>query len=590
MLPDSFIQELKYHSDVEQVISSYIQLKRAGRNLKGLCPFHSEKTPSFTVYPESQSFFCFGCGAGGDVVSFIRKIENLEYIEAIKLLAERAGIAMPEDSFDDSAAKLKTRILEINRASGRFFYERLYSPQGRAALEYLHSRGLTDAFIRRFGVGWCPDGWEELKNHLLTKGFTLEEQAAASVIAKSSRGSYYDLFRDRVIFPIIDLRGGVIGFGGRAMGDRGPKYLNSPDTAVFKKSRNLFALNFAKKTRHKQLILCEGYMDVIALHQAGFDNTVATLGTALTPEQSRLISDYCTEVVIAYDSDSAGKTAAKRAIKLFDQTGLKVRVLTISGAKDPDEYIKQYGAGRFQQLISGSENATEYEIDNIRKKYDTETADGKVSFLKEFCFMIAGLSNAVERDVYISRIAEELSVEKQAIVLQVQSIYKQRKRAKIKKEASDLKIFAPPQIKIDPERQKYQQYAVAEEKLITLILRHPDCFNYISQRLRPEDMVTQTNGRIYKAIYDRIKGGLTLDIMSLSGVLGEQDLSKISWLLASEGAQSLTPEASDDLIKAVLKFKNKSSPGHVASLEGDELRRYISNLAAEKKGMADKKE
>lgn len=583
MIPDSFIQELKYHSDVEQVISSYVPLKRAGRNLKGLCPFHSEKTPSFTVYPDSQSFYCFGCGAGGDVVTFVKRVENLEYIEALRLLADRAGMTLPEDGMDDSAARLKTRVLEINRESARFFYQMLYTPRGASALEYFHQRGLSDRTIRHFGLGWSPDGWEELKNHLLSKGFSLEELSAASVIARSAKGSYYDLFRGRVMFPIIDLRGAVIGFGGRAMGDRGPKYLNSPDTPVFKKSRNLFALNFAKKSSRQHLILGEGYMDVIAMHQAGFDNAVATLGTALTPEQSRLITQYTAEVIIAYDSDGAGQNAAKRAIKLFDETGVKVRVLTITGAKDPDEFIKKFGAGRFEQLLSGSENAIEYGIENIRRKYDVESSDGKVTFLKEFCSMMAGLHNPIERDVYISRICTEVGVEKEAMNLQVEALTRQRNRAKEKKEAADLRIYAPPERKIDPERQKYQRYAVAEEKLIVLLMRHPDCFDKVARRLTPQDMVTETNRRIYSAIYNKRLNGLEADMISLSSVLDEGDLSKLSWLLASESSGTVLPEAAEDLINAILKFHTTTAPGLVAGLEGEELRKYISNLAAEKK-------
>ena len=309
MLSESFISELKARNDIEEVISSYVNVKRRGRNLVGLCPFHSEKTPSFTVYPDSQSFYCFGCGAGGDVVTFVKKIENLDYIEAVKSLAQRAGLAMPEDGYDDSYAKLKTRVLEINRETARFYHQCLISPVGKKALEYLRGRGLSDNTIRRFGLGFAPESWDAVIKHLRGKGFTFDEMAAAAVAVKSARGSYYDQFRGRVIFPIIDIRGNVIAFGGRLMDGQGPKYLNSPDTPVFKKSRNLFALNYAKSSKESALILAEGYMDVVALHQAGFTNAVATLGTALTAEQARMISQYAAEVVIAYDSDGAGQKA-----------------------------------------------------------------------------------------------------------------------------------------------------------------------------------------------------------------------------------------------------------------------------------------
>ncbi|MEG1849295.1 MAG: DNA primase, partial [Oscillospiraceae bacterium] len=350
MIPESFIEELKYRSDIEQIISPYVQLKRAGRHLTGLCPFHSEKTPSFVVYPENQSFYCFGCGAGGDVVTFVRKSENLEYLEALRFLAQKAGMTLPEDAENDEAGRMRLRILECNRESARFFHAALISPAGEPGLAYLRRRQLSDTTIRRFGLGWAPDSWGSLHEHLLKKGFTEAEMLAAAVTRGGTRGSY-DSFRGRVIFPIIDLRGAVIGFGGRILGDGQPKYLNSPDTMVFKKSRNLFALNVAKATKEPRLLLTEGYMDAIAVHQAGFDNAVATLGTALTQEQARLMAQYTGEVVIAYDSDGAGQKATVRANELLAQTGIKVRVLSMTGAKDPDEFIKANGALRFKQLV-----------------------------------------------------------------------------------------------------------------------------------------------------------------------------------------------------------------------------------------------
>ena len=310
MIPQSFIEELKMHSDIESVVSSYVQLKRRGRILVGLCPFHSEKTGSFTVYPESQSFYCFGCGAGGDVIGFIRRIENLEYVEAIKLLAQRAGMTVPEDAAEDRTAMLKTRILEMNREAARFYYDRLIEPAGEPALRYLLGRGLLPKTIKHFGLGYAPAQWSALTDMLAKKGFKYEEMEAACLARKGRNGGYYDVFRDRVMFPIIDLRGNVIGFGGRKMTGDGPKYYNSPDTPVFKKTKNLFALNFAKKNgKLPYLILCEGYMDVISMHQAGFTQAVASLGTSLTSDQCRLAAAYTDEAILAYDSDEAGQKA-----------------------------------------------------------------------------------------------------------------------------------------------------------------------------------------------------------------------------------------------------------------------------------------
>ncbi len=343
MLPELFIQQLKQSCDMERIVSGYLPLKKKGRYLVGLCPFHSEKSPSFYVYPQNQSFYCFGCGAGGDVITFIRRIENLEYMEAVKLLADRCGLELPMDSDQsDARSMLKKRVLEINRESARFFHSCLMSEQGRQAYEYLISRGRDRKTIRHFGLGYAPAGWDGLLNHLRAKGFSDNDMLEANVVTKGKYGPH-DRFSNRVIFPIIDLRGNVVACGGRALDDKGAKYLNSSDTPVFKKSKTLFALNFAKTSKRPGLILAEGYMDVIAIHQAGFDNAVATLGTALTEEQARLISQYAERVVLAYDSDGPGQAATKRAMNIFDEVGVKVSVLSMTGAKDPDEFIKKYG-------------------------------------------------------------------------------------------------------------------------------------------------------------------------------------------------------------------------------------------------------
>ncbi|MBQ4117920.1 MAG: DNA primase, partial [Oscillospiraceae bacterium] len=328
MIPQSFIEELKMNCDIESVISSYVQLRKRGRISTGLCPFHSEKTGSFTVYPESQSFYCFCCGAGGDVIGFIRRIENLEYVEAIKFLAQRAGMNVPEDAAEDKTALLKTKILEMNREAARYYFSELTKPGGKAALDYLLGRGLEPKTIKHFGLGYAPNEWTGLTDLLASKGYRYEDMEAAQLARKSNKsGRYYDVFRDRVMFPIIDLRGNVIGFGGRKMSGDGPKYYNSPDTPVFKKTKNLFALNFAKKQKLDHLILCEGYMDVIAMHQAGFTEAVASLGTSLTSDQCRLAASYVEEAVLAYDSDEAGQKATKRAISLLDEVGIRSRVL-----------------------------------------------------------------------------------------------------------------------------------------------------------------------------------------------------------------------------------------------------------------------
>lgn len=585
MLSEQFLQELKLRNDIEGVISSYAQVKRRGRNLTCLCPFHNEKTPSFTIYPENQSFYCFGCGAGGDVITFIRRAENLDYIEAVKFLADRAGIPMPEDGYDDRAAKLKSRILEVNRETARFYFASLMSPAGKGALEYLRGRGLSDKTIRRFGLGYAPDSWDAALRHLTGKGFTREELAAASIAVQSSRdkGRYFDQFRGRVMFPIIDIRGNVIAFGGRVMGDGGPKYLNSPDTPVFKKSRNLFALNLAKTTKEDTLILAEGYMDVIALHQGGFGNAVATLGTALTGEQARLISQYAGTVVIAYDSDGAGQTATRRAINIFGEIGMRVKVLSMSGAKDPDEYIKKFGSQRFRMLIEGSSSAMDFEIEKLRGKYDLGSAEGKVGYLKEFVSFMAGIQNEIERDVYVSRVAEELRVEKSTLLLQISHTIRQRERSAKKKQARDLSTFAvDPKTRLDPERSRHIKAALAEERLIALLFKNPDYRDFIMERIGPEEFVTAFNRQVFAFICGRLKEDRELDMISLSAAFDEAQMSRISGILAAAAGQNFTRAEAEDYIRVIKEQAGQKTPQELAEMDDEQLKEYISGLVDSK--------
>jgi len=580
VLPDSFIEELRYRSDIESVVGGYVRLKRRGKNLLGLCPFHNEKTPSFTVYPENQSFYCFGCGTGGDVITFVRKAENLDYIEAIKLLADRAGMKMPEDGVDDHTARLKTRILELNRESARFFHQQFSTPAGRRGLDYLRARGLSDNTIRRFGLGYAPEGWDNLRNFLSAKGYTKEEMLAAAVVAQGRNNSTYDLFRGRVMFPIIDLRGAVIGFGGRAMDEKGPKYLNSPDTPVFKKSRNLFALNVAKATKRSQLILCEGYMDVIAVHQGGFDNAVATLGTSLTSEQARIISQYTNEVVVAYDSDGAGQAAAKRAINIFDSTGVAVKVLSITGAKDPDEFLKKYGPERFEILLSGSAGATDYNIARIKQKFDMDTADGRVAFLKEFTTLLAEIRNPIEREVYAAREAEASGINKQAILAEVESKIKRRQKAKEKKEDRDLRPYTPGPpgaVRQDPDRLKYPKYAIAEEKLLGLLFKHPDCYAKTAEKLPPERFVTAFNRQLYQAVCGKLAQHGQVNLSMFVQELNDEEMNRLSWITSPQQIETITRDGWQDYVDTILGFAQQPSSEEIRSMSNDEWAKIFQN-------------
>lgn len=581
MIPESFINELKYHCYIEDIVSGYVSLKRTGRNLKGLCPFHSEKTPSFTVYPENGSYYCFGCGSGGDVITFIKNIENLDYVEAVRFLAAKAGMTVPEDETDNGLAKLKTRILEANRLAARFFHENLiHTPE---ALNYIRNRGLTDRTIRHFGLGFAKNSWNDLTQYLRSKGYSDEELYQAALVVKGRNGSYYDQFRNRFMFPIIDVRGSVIGFGGRVLDDSKPKYLNSADTPVFKKSRNLFALNFAKNTKERSLILGEGYMDVIAMHQAGFTNAVATLGTSLTADQARIISQYAKEVIIAYDSDTAGQTATKRAISLFEETGIKVRILGIPDAKDPDEYIKKFGATRFKLLLEGCSNAVEFELAKAKAKYDLETADGKVGFLKEAAKVLSGVRSPIEIDVYAAKVAGETDVSKDAVKLQIQDYMKKNYDQKRREERKDLHLAGfEKNDRVNPQRRIYPKAARAEEGLLSVVMKNPDFMQVLSQTITAEDFVTDFNRSIYEVLSSRLQEGKSIDLMALSSVFDSDQMGRISSILAAFHDINHTREEVADYVATIKEERRKLSTQDIKQMDSEQLKRYIEGLKKKK--------
>lgn len=585
MIPDSFIQDLKASCDIEDIVSGYVKLTRKGKNLVGLCPFHSEKTGSFFIYPQTQSFYCFGCGAGGDTITFLKRIENLDYVEAVRLLAQKAGVPVPEDSMDDSGARLKARTLEINRETARFYHQCLISDVGKDAYRYLIERGRTPKIIRRFGLGYAPDDWNSLVDHLKSKGFKEEEMVASGICGRTKKGGLYDRFRGRVIFPIIDLRGNVVAFGGRALGDQGPKYLNSSDTPVFKKSKNLFALNFAKASKAPNLILAEGYMDVIAIHQAGFDNAVATLGTSLTEEQARIIAQYTDTIIIAYDSDSAGQAATKRAINIFSEVGVKVNVLTIPNAKDPDEFLKKFGPERFQLLLDGCTNALEFEIAKIRGKYDISTADGKVSFLKDFARLLADIQNPLEREVYLTKTAEELGVSPAAITAQITSIQKGRKNAQAKKEKNDTSIYIGDIAsgRKDLDRKRNLRFAVAEEHIIEILIKNQDYVSYFLKKCSPEEFVTEVNREIVRLVCDRVQAQRSVEPMALSADLSQEAMDRLSGILASETIQRADKAQLDEYIQIIKEHGRQKSEQEIRDMDSDEFSRFMESLAATKR-------
>ena len=536
-IPEEIINEIKYKNDIEQVISPYVALKRRGKNLVGLCPFHGEKTPSFTVYPESGSFYCFGCGVGGDIFTFTKLIENLDYVEAIKLLAERSGITIPESGYDDSYSRLKETIFDINRETAKFYHEYLMSSEGKWALDYLRDRGLTLSTIKHFGLGAAPDSWDALINHLKSKGFSVADMLRANVVGKSQRGTYYDRFRKRVMFPIINLRGKVIAFSGRAMpgeDKQGGKYVNTADTPVYKKSENLFAMNFAKNHCDERIILVEGNMDVISLHQAGFQNAVAALGTSFTNEQANIISRYTKEIVLTLDADAAGQKAVKRAGEILKNTGLKVRVIVIPDGKDPDEFIRKYGKDRFIGLLEGAVSEIEYKLLTAVKDIDIDSDDGKVKYLHRAAEIIAETGDKLTADYYTGRLSEKYGVSKTALETRVNELIKRRSNQEKKKVISEIIRPKFSSGDLNPERRKYFTAAIAEEAIITVLLQNPDFFEFVSKEIEADEFITALNRRLYKTVLEVIEKGTAPDISNFGELLSEEEFSFLVSLYNSE--------------------------------------------------------
>lgn len=584
--PESFLQELKMRNDITEIVSSYVSLKRRGRNMVGLCPFHGEKTPSFNIYTENGSFYCFGCGVGGDVISFIMKIENLDYVDAVKFLAQRAGIEVPQSSYDDSMSKLRNRVLEANREAARYFYATLNTPKGKQGLEYFHSRGLSDRTIRHFGLGFADDDWSSLCQHLHSKGFKDNELIAANLAVQRKNGKgIYDRFTNRVMFPIIDLRGNVIAFGGRIMTDEKPKYLNTSDTPVFKKSTNLFSLNNAKNAGTRTLILCEGYMDVIAVNQAGFTNAVATLGTALTNEQAMLMKRYADEVVICYDADEAGQKATSRAIPILRNAGLLIRVLNIPNGKDPDEFIRSKGAdgsAAFKTLVEKSGNDVDYRLQKLKQDYNLETTDGKVGYLEAASKVVSSISSPIERDVYTSKICNEFGIDKNSFSQQILNINRRQSRENRKKEVRKIQTdLSGRNDKINTEHYKKPRSSSAEEALVIYLINNPDSANYIEANVKPEQFQNSLIKRYFEYILRRIQNGLD-PLNNITADFTSDEASKLYQMMSKSVGTVSTENAMREYIKVINEESQKLSKEDVATMSNDDLKAYLDKIRKNK--------
>lgn len=556
-LPEEFIYQLKLANPIETTIGNYINLLRRGKDYVALCPFHSEKTPSFHIYTDTQSFYCFGCGAGGDVITFTKKIENLEYIETIKLLAQKGGLDVPENDTDNKTADLKKRILEINRETANFYFKQLVSGDDKKGLKYFINRGLKPETIKKYGLGYAPASWDSLYKHLSKFGYSNQEMIAAGVRTVSrNNNNIYDTFRERVIFPIIDLRGNVIAFGGRTLGDGIPKYLNTGDTLVFKKSRNLFSLNFAKNHSVRKLILAEGYMDVISINQAGFENVVATLGTALTPDQARLMKHYADEVIISYDSDNAGQKATQRAINLLGEAGINARIIKMNGAKDPDEFIKKFGAQRFKMLLENSDGAINFELEKCRYNLDLNSETDKVTFLKRSVKVLSGISNRLERDVYISKVARENEISVDVLRSQIDAEIKKNINIEKKKEWQAIRsksLYIDP---IIPESSKLSRQIKAEEGILAYLFRFPDKIETVMNTINSEYFVTDFYKKVFIFYCKKMQNQSNFSISLFSEEFTDEEMGKIMGIEAKNKEIIITEKNLKDYINILIDFKN----------------------------------
>ena len=556
--PPAFLDELAARNPIEEVVGQYVSLKRSGANMFGLCPFHGEKTASFSVAPDKGIYYCFGCHKGGNAVNFMMEIEGLSYPDAVRSLAKRVGMEVPDDEQYQSRYRQQERLWALHKEAARFFHAKLNAPEGAAALQYALGRGMPKSTIINFGIGYAPDSWSSLVDHLRKKGYTDQELRDSGLVTVSKKnGNLFDRFRDRLMFPIIDVRGNVIGFGGRIMkkDDNAAKYLNSPETLIFNKRKNLFGLNVAKKTKLPYMILVEGYMDAIALHQYGFDCAVASLGTSLTEEHAVLLSRYTENVVLIYDGDEAGQRAAQRAIPMLEKAGLSIKVLQLKDAKDPDEYLKKFGADKFQLLLNDSSNRVEYQLNAIRKKYDLGLDDQRVKFIAEASEFISTLGNAVQREVYGHRVAEAAGISFEALKIEVNKAFKRRvAREKKKQERIDL----APAANLQPKSRKFHydnvKSAMAEETVLAMVLKSSALLDQTVQ-LKPEHFSSELLGRVYGQFLQRHRQGLEINLSGLE--LASEEMGHIAGI-AQRHTGPVSEQALADCVRTILAEHSKS--------------------------------
>ena len=575
-LPDSFLQELKLKTDIVDLVSSYVTLKKRGNTYVGLCPFHNEKTPSFTVYENTQSFYCFGCGAAGDCVGFTRKIDNLDYIDAVKSLAQRAGMQMPEDGYDDSLSKKRRTILEINRETARFYHSYMMSEEGKVGLQYFLDRGLSLKTIKHFGLGYAPNSWDSLIKHLKSLGYNPSDMLAAGVVRRGEKG-YYDYFRNRVMTPIIDVRGNIIAFGGRVLDDSKPKYINTPDTLVYKKTNEVFGLNFAKNSGKDSIILCEGYMDVIAMHQAGFDNAVAGCGTALTNEQVRLITRYAKNISLVYDNDEAGQKALSKAITMFNQVDASINIPTLSGGKDPDEIIKTQGRARFEAMLEEASNKIEFALTQTRKKYNLVTTQGKSQFAAEAVKILYGAS-PVEQDLYLSRIAEELGIDKRSMQAQLDEYVSRESRKQNRHRYSKILDENMRSVRRESFDNSTSTASLkAQERLISLLMAYSE-FVYLCDGFDDKKLSDGFYRKAYNAVVNRIRNNMSLDLIVFNEEFSSDEMSRFSRIVDQSPKSSDAKKELSDCLTTISREYDKQNSKSASEMNDDDFRSFFNNM------------
>ena len=586
MIPHEYIEELTRRTDIVELVGSYVQLKRKGRLYGGLCPFHSEKSPSFYVYPDTQSFYCFGCGAGGDAITFAKKINSIDYPEAVKMLAARAG--MPEPQEDDKTGRMRSRILSMNKEAARFFHACLNSTveEARQARAYWRRRGLDDKTIVRFGLGYAPNDGQALYQFLRDKGYNQQELDASGLFKRSPSGRIYCLFWKRVMTPIFDLRGNIIAFGGRVLDDSKPKYVNSPETLVYHKSDTVFALQIAKRSASRRFVLCEGYMDVISMQQAGIDTAVCACGTALTPDQVRLISEYADEVILSYDSDEAGQKATLRSLELFRNSPVKVGVLQIPGAKDPDEYIKKYGAERFKALLDGVGNALDFRLGRLRSQYDLSQDAQRLEYVKQAVDLLAERSSPTEQEVYAGRLAEETNISKAAIMTQLgTAVKKAGSKRRREHDRQVLRSGEMDQIKVSYTAGGSQALGIvsAQQRLLAAILREPRYLDLVQGQLTAEQFIQPQQKELYEAMLRCREQGVEISLATLRAFVSEEALNELSHLAAQYSDVNCTP----DDIRLYLDRIARGMPvaSKAASMTNEELSSYFQSMREKKQGL-----